>query len=133
MIRAWTAAAAAVMLSVSIAPLHSARAQQPGLEGSWSGSGRVTFPSGASETARCRVSFQKRGAERFAMNAICASPSGRVVQTAQLARDGGNRFSGEFTNAEFGVTGLINVTLRGNSLTASLEGGGATASLSLSR
>jgi hypothetical protein len=134
MIRASIAAAAtAVAFGAALFLAAPSYAQQASLEGSWSGSGKVTFPSGESETARCRVSFQKRGGDRFGMNAICASPSGRVVQTAQLSRDGGNRYSGEFINKEYGVSGSISVTLRGNALTASLNGGGATASFSLSR
>lgn len=130
----WIAgAAAAGAVCVVVLAKPDAVAQQPGLEGSWSGSGTVIFPSGASETARCRASFQKRGGDQFAMNAVCASTSGRVAQTAQVQRVSNTRFSGEFYNAEYGVGGSINITLRGNSLSASLDGGGASASLSLSR
>ena len=127
-------AGAAVALAAALSNGFDAEAQQvASLEGSWNGSGTVTFASGASETARCRASFSKRSGDQFAMNAVCASQSGRVAQTAHVQRISATRFAGEFQNAEYGVTGSINITLRGNSLSAALDGGGATASLSLSR
>lgn len=119
------AAAAIVMLPT----LASAE----GLTGLWSGSGSVVLPSGATEKARCKVSFEKRGRRTYYMNAICASPSARIAQTAALEQTGANRFAGEFNNAEYGVSGDINVTLNGNSLSAALNGAGATALFNLRR
>lgn len=110
-----------------------ASAQQASLEGSWSGNGTVTFSTGNVESARCKASFRRQSGDTFAMNAVCATPSGRVVQTAELSRLTNTRFSGAFHNAEYGVSGNISITVRGNSLTASLDGGGATASFSLSK
>ncbi len=111
----------------------SAVAEPAALEGSWSGGGTVRFPSGDSERARCRASIRKRGGSTYTMSAVCATPSARIEQTAQLQRTGGNRFSGEFNNAEYGVSGSINVTLNGNSLHASLSGGGGSAQFNLGR
>lgn len=108
-------------------------AQQASLEGSWSGGGTVTFPSGGSESARCRASFRKQSANTFSMNAVCATPSGRVAQTADVERISATKFSGEFFNSEYGISGSISITVRGNSMSASLNGGGASASLSLSK
>lgn len=108
-------------------------AQQASLEGSWSGGGTVTFSTGNVESARCKASFRRRSGETFAMNAVCATPSGRVAQTAELNRVSNTRFSGEFHNSEYGITGNISITLRGNTLSASLDGGGASASFSLSK
>ena len=108
-------------------------AEPASLEGSWSGSGTVTFPSGGKEAARCRASFKRSGSDSYAMNALCATPSGKVAQTAQLDRVTANRFAGAFQNAEYGITGQINIVVRGNSLSAALNGGGATASFSLSK
>ena len=92
---------AALVLGSSVGPLTSA--EQVSLEGSWSGNGTVTFPSGGTEAARCRASFRRQSADRFAMNALCATPSGKVAQTAQLERVSGSRFSGEFQNSEYGI------------------------------
>ena len=67
------------------------------------------------------------------MNAVCATPSARVAQTAQLARTSANRFAGEFYNAEYAVSGSITITVKGNRLSAALSGGGGTAHFNLSR
>lgn len=111
----------------------SVSAQAATLEGSWSGGGNVQFSSGKSERARCRASFSKRGANSYDMSAVCASASGRASQTAQLTRSGANRYSGSFQNSEFGVSGAISISVNGNSLNASLNGGGGSASLNLNR
>ena len=131
---------AGLVVGLAIAVAFSGFAAMPGtaadavsLEGSWSGSGTVTFPSGGTEAARCRASFRRQSDDTFAMNALCATPSGKVAQTAQLQRIGGNRFSGAFQNTEYGISGQINIVVRGNSLSAALDGGGATASLKLSK
>jgi hypothetical protein len=113
---------------------EQARAAEPGsLEGSWSGGGTVRFPSGESERARCRANFRKRGGSSFAMTAVCATASVRVQQSAQVARTGPNRYAGDFHNAEYGVSGSIHITVHGSSLSASLNGGGSSAHLSLGR
>ena len=43
------------------------------------------------------------------------------------------RYIGDFTNAEYGITGSIRITLSGNSLSAALAGGGGSASINLNR
>ena len=67
------------------------------------------------------------------MNAVCASASGRVVQTGELSRVSATRFVGEFNNPQYGITGSITISVRGSSLTASLSGGGGSAQFNLSR
>ena len=121
---------AVASVSVFAAP---AVASADGLSGSWRGNGSVVLPSGATEKARCRVSFSKQGGRSYSMNAVCASSSTRVAQTASLEQVGANRYSGEFTNTEYGVTGRINLTLSGSSLSANLNGGGASAFFNLNR
>ena len=123
--------AAAVCLGITAVALDAA--ETPSLEGSCSGNGTVTFPSGGTESARCKASFKRQTDDKFAMNALCATPSGKVAQTAQLERIAGGRFTGEFQNPEYGITGQINIVVRGNSLSAALSGGGASASLKLSK
>ncbi len=125
--------AAGATLAVLCGAVESATAENVSLEGSWSGNGTVTFPSGGTEAARCKASFRRQSDDKFAMNALCATPSGKVAQTAQLQRISANRFSGDFQNSEYGIAGQINIVVRGNSLNAALNGGGATASLKLSK
>jgi hypothetical protein len=130
----FTASAASFMALAAITGgTAPAAAQAAGLEGSWSGGGNVRFNSGKSERASCRASFSKQGGSSYSMSATCATSSGRVSQTAQLTRTGANRFSGEFNNSEYGISGSINISLNGNSLNASLSGGGGSASFNLNR
>ncbi len=126
------ATSSAVFLAI-LGAVGTAAQADSGLSGAWNGSGSVMLPSGATEKARCKATFRKRGAATFAMDAVCASSSAKVTQTASLDQVGPNRFSGDFNNPEFNVSGSINVTLNGNSLSASLRGGGATATFNLSR
>ena len=83
------------------------------LEGSWRGNGSVSLPSGATEKARCKISFSKQGGKSYGMNAVCASSSARVAQTASLEQVGANRYAGSFNNPEYNVSGTINVTVNG--------------------
>jgi hypothetical protein len=132
-----SAAIAVALLAVAATGLTasnaSVAAESASLEGSWSGNGTVRFPSGQSERARCRASFRKSGGNGFSMTAVCATASARVEQTAQVTRTGSNRFAGGFQNAEYNISGSINITVSGNTLNASLNGGGSSASISLSK
>jgi hypothetical protein len=128
------AAALALGLTVSAFGLSAGRAHaETVLSGAWSGSGSLVLPSGATEKARCKVSFNKSGGKSYGMNAVCASSSAKVAQTAMLAQVGPNKYVGEFTNQEFGVTGTISLTVNGSSLSANLQGGGGSAVFNLSR
>ena len=127
---------AAVILAASIAVAGAgvgAAAETGSLEGSWRGSGRVTLPSGAVETARCRVSYSRASKTSYSADASCATASGRVDQSATLRQTGANSYSGSFHNPEYGVTGSITVVVSGSTQSVSLNGGGASASLRLSR
>ena len=110
-----------------------AAAESGSLEGSWRGGGRVTLPSGAVETARCRVHYNRESKTSYSADASCATASGRVDQSARLRQTGANSYSGTFHNSEYGVSGSIHVTVSGSSQSVSLSGGGGSASLRLSR
>ncbi len=124
-------AASLTALSWGAAPQVAAEGLS--LEGSWSGGGRIVFPSGESERARCRAQFHRQGGESFGMSAVCATASARVQQNAQITRISANRFRGEFHNSEYGLSGSIRIVVRGNNIDASLSGGGGSAQFSLSR
>ena len=110
-----------------------AAGQQAGLEGTWNGTGTVVLPSGDRERARCRAVFRRQSSNKFGMNAVCATASTRVAQSAELARTSANRFSGEFYNSEYSFSGSIAITVQGNRLTATLVGGGGSAHFNLTR
>ena len=126
-------AGACLLAAAPAAVSQQAKPQPASLEGSWSGGGTVVFPSGSREKARCRATFRRQTSSSFAMSAVCATPSGRIAQTAALSRTSANRFSGGFCNAEYATSGSIAIIVNGNRMTASLSGGGASARLSLSR
>ena len=107
-------------------------ASEPGLDGHWSGGGKVRFPSGATENARCRANFRQRGGGVH-MVAVCATSSARIEQTAELSRVGAGRFAGEFENSEYSISGSIRITTNGQTLHAVLNGGGGSADIHLSR
>ena len=113
--------------------LPEANGQGASLEGSWSGGGHIVFPTGETEKARCRASFRRQGGESFGMSATCATASVKVQQSADLTRVSGDRYRGEFHNQEYGISGSIRITISGNRLNASLNGGGGSAVFSLSR
>jgi hypothetical protein len=126
------AGAIGMAVTAGIVP-DKAVAEGPSLEGAWSGGGRIVFPSGESERARCRASFRRQGGESFGMSAVCATPSTRVQQSAEITRVSANRYRGEFFNAEFGLSGSIRIIVNGDSMDASLSGGGGSAEFNLSR
>lgn len=67
------------------------------------------------------------------MSATCATASMRVQQYASVDRVAPGRYRGDFRNDEFGISGSIRIVVSGNSLSASLNGGGGTAEFRLSR
>ena len=103
------------------------------LEGSWSGGGSVSMATGAREQARCRARYSRRSNEGYIVNAVCATPSIRAVQTASLHKIGDNRFRGTFYNREYGISGTIFVIVRGNTQSVRLTSEAGWASLQLSR
>ena len=129
-----TVAVVAASLTVAfLAASPRVAAEGPNIEGSWSGGGRIVFPSGETERARCRARFHRQGGESFGMSAVCATASARVHQSAEITRITGNRYRGEFHNQEYGLSGSIRIVVNGNSIDASLSGGGGSAQFSLSR
>ncbi len=123
----------AVPVALAISVVAATPATADGLPGRWSGNGSFVLPSGATEKARCRATFRKAGGRQFTMDAVCASSSVKVSQTAVVLATSPNRFIGEFTNSEYNITGTISLTLSGNTLSAALRGGGGTAFFSLGR
>jgi len=126
--------AVAVLL---LTPANVTRAQpakrpsSAGLEGSWSGGGTVIFASGSREQARCRAHYRRAGIG-CAVNATCATASGRAAQTATLRQVGENRYSGSFYNSEYGISGVMHVVVRGSNQTVRLSSSSASAVLNLS-
>lgn len=125
------AVATALLLAGALA-IPEARSEGAALAGSWVGGGIVVYPSGNRERARCQASYSG-GASTVIINAICATPSGSVTQSARLRKVGADSYSGAFYNAQYGISGAIYVSVHGNSQSVSIRGGAGSASLSLRR
>ena len=132
-VRAAALLVASIFCSMSAHNAAAQQQQQSSLEGSWSGGGRIVFPSGDAERANCHASFSRRSANSFRMNAVCATPSARVAQYGTVERVSGNSYAGSFFNSEYNVSGDINITVRGDRLSAQLRGGGGSGSFNLGR
>lgn len=94
------------------------------LSGSWAGGGSVHY-SETRERARCRATFSRVSGTLYRMNASCATPSGRVDQSATVNRVGNNEYAGNFHNSQYNVSGSIHIRLQGNTQYVKLSGAGA--------
>jgi len=106
------------------------QAQSEGIGGSWSGGGTVLYADGHREPARCRAHFSQSGSH-VSLNAVCATPSGSVDQSASLRQTGPNSYSGSFFNPQYNVSGSIHISVHGNSQYVALRSGSGSASLTL--
>jgi hypothetical protein len=129
------AAALFAMPLVAIMGLQVCSALEPAnLDGSWTGHGHVRFPSGATENAQCSASFKRYGSMSFEIEAHCATASGKVDQTAIVKQVADKKFTGNFKNTDFGITGSIDIIVDGTTLQAALAGdNGARAEFRLTR
>jgi hypothetical protein len=127
-----SATAALLFLSGGILSSPST-AQSARLDGTWNGSGSVSFASGSKETARCRLQYSRTSSSSYSVSGVCATTSGRASQTATLNRVGANTYRGRFYNAEYAVSGTIEVTVSGDRQTARLTSERGSASIELRR
>ncbi len=119
----------AILLAAAfLAP--QARSEGAPLTGSWRGGGTVLYSDGHREQARCRAHFSQSGPV-VSVEALCATPSGSVEQSARLRRVGANSYSGRFFNPQFNITGSIHITVHGDTQSVSLRSGSGSASLTL--
>ena len=125
---AYSVAIATLMLSFSSVP-----ARADSLSGAWSGNGSVHY-SRSRERARCNARFSRVSGTLYKMNATCATPSGRVVQTATVNRVGANEYAGKFRNPQYNITGSISIKLHGSTQYVRLVGdGGGSGSFKMRR
>ncbi|MGQ0672961.1 MAG: hypothetical protein ACT4N2_08810 [Hyphomicrobium sp.] len=123
----------AAAAALSLAGTPSLSVADSDIAGAWTGGGSVAFATGTREKARCRATYVKSGATSYTISAICATASGKVVQTASIKRTGPSTYAGSFYNADYDTSGSIQVAVRGNSQNVTLTSPLANASLRLSR
>lgn len=124
---------ALLLVLASLALSDPGGAQSASLDGTWSGSGSVSFASGEREAARCRAQYSRTSSTSYALRATCATASGRASQTATLRHVGGNNYQGRFHNSEYDVSGTISVAVGGNRQTVRLTSGAGSATFELRR
>ena len=107
--------------------------EERGLEGTWSGGGSVSFASGSREQARCRAHYSRASKNSYRVNATCATASGKAAQTATVHRIGENKYSGNFHNPDYDISGTISVIVNGNSQSVRLTSSSGWAHIRLSR
>jgi hypothetical protein len=115
------------------APAKAAAKEERGLEGSWSGGGSVSFASGSSEQARCRAYYSRASKNSYRLNATCATASGKAAQVATVHKVGENKYSGNFHNPDYDISGTISVIVNGNSQSVRLTSSSGWAVIRLSR
>jgi hypothetical protein len=125
----YLAALSVIMLGLSF----GSAVADPGLDGTWSGSGYVVPKDGARESVRCRVRFDKQSATVYAVSATCQSASTDIVQTGEVIAVSGGRYVGDFYNAQYDVSGRIKVQVSGNHQTVTFSGSRGQGSLSLTK
>lgn len=101
------------------------------LDGSWRGSGWVSFDNGKRERARCKAFYSRVSPTEFSLRANCATASAKATQTARVHKTGKSSYSGNFFNKEYGVSGTIYVKVTGRSQRVRLSGTGGSATFNL--
>jgi hypothetical protein len=123
-----------VLLAADRAAAQKATGKGGDIAGTWNGGGRVVFPSGDSERARCRAAIRRQVGTGYTLTATCATASARIVQSASVQKVGASSYAGRFRNAEYDISGSIRITQKGGRLSASLAGSnGSAAMLSFTR
>jgi hypothetical protein len=107
--------------------------EERGLEGAWSGGGSVSFATGSREQARCRAHYSRASKNSYRLNATCATASGKAAQTATVHKVGENKYSGNFHNPDYDISGTISVIVNGNSQSVRLTSSSGWAVIRLSR
>lgn len=100
------------------------------LVGSWSGSGRITYTDGSSESIRCTAYYTGSGRD-LNMAIQCRSEKNPVNIRSKL-RIEGSRASGEWEERTFNASGSASGNVGNNSMRLDVAGGGFKGNMSVS-
>jgi hypothetical protein len=129
--RAASAATIAMIMLGGLTPGHAVENSVVAtLVGSWSGSGRIQYTDGSSESIRCTAYYTGGGSE-LRMAIQCQSESNSIHMRSRLRIDGA-RASGDWEERTFNANGSASGRVGGSSMSLSLSGGGFTGSMSVS-
>jgi hypothetical protein len=113
-----------------VATITAAHAAPATLEGSWRGTGIVTYARGA-DRVDCRVRYTRGGAGRYLVTSHCATESGSYDLSGAVVSVGGNRYTGFVGSG--GQRGRVALVQRGDRLEVTVTSRRGTARLSLTR
>lgn len=103
------------------------------LEGSWTGGGYVHPTNGEREKVTCRVTYHQTSDTVHSVKATCASASVKIVQTGELTTVREGRYIGDFSNAEYNISGSVRVVVTGNRQDVTFSSNSGTGSLALKK
>ncbi len=140
-LRLAAAVASGALALVTVLPVMAATPFE-GLEGSWSGTGKIHFEGGQSEQIRCTAYYTlSDGGGRLGLAIRCASASNKIELRGRLAHNGGQvagnweerTFNAEGTATGRAIDGGVTLRLSGTvsgSMSVSVARGRQTVAIS---
>lgn len=119
---------AAAPLMLTAPAVHAAS-----IDGAWSGNGFVKPKSGARESVRCRVRYDRQTDKVYGVVATCATPSNKIHQTGTLLKVNDGRYVGDFYNGQFDISGRVRVIVNGSRQTVTFSSGSGSGRMELRR
>jgi hypothetical protein len=123
-----------VILSVIAlaAAVTAAQAAPATIEGSWKGSGIVTYRNGA-DNVQCRVRYTRATAKSFAVSSQCATTSGHYELSGRVISVGENRYTGWVQSTQNNQGGRVTLVQHGNRVAVTVTSRRGSAKLTLAR
>ncbi len=115
------AAAAVLLLSTAGSASAAATSELTGLEGSWGGSGAVTFDGGSKESLRCNGYYKGEG-EALSMVIKCASPGGAKIELRSQLTANNGAVTGIWEERTYNATGSIKGSSEPGALKVAIDG-----------
>jgi hypothetical protein len=123
------AIAVTLALAFAAGPAGAADGPLAPFAGNWSGSGKITVQSGASERIRCRATNSATG-NALSLSMRCASDSFRFDLGSEISSDGSS-ISGTWSETSRSVYGNLAGKMSGNHIQANASAVGVNAALSV--
>jgi hypothetical protein len=126
---AWAVFFAISAIALASAPTGACAAS---LEGSWSGTGTVSY-KGSTDQVRCRVRYTRAGGSAYTYTSTCATENGRYELVGQISSSGGNRYTGSVESTSHKGGGRVLLIHNGRSLSVTVTSNIGSAKLRFSR
>ena len=126
------ATALAFMLGLGVA---SSAAQAASILGLWSGRGTVRLNTGQVEPVSCKVNYEKgdSAGKTFTLNATCAAAAGSFSIYGRVSQRGTSSYRGVLFSEQSTMAGKVNITIRGDSQSASVSNDRGIGNVTLKR